>query len=347
MTPKGQYADGHEREDVVQYRQEVFLPQMIAYFSRMRRWIEEHGWDIPPPVIRAIVVWFHDESTFYAHDHRVLCWVPLGTKPVPYAKGEGASLMIAHFVSADYGWLDAPDDTETACVVFKAGSGAGRDGYFTNEEILDQFEKAMYLVMKYWPADDHVFVYDNATTHRKREDCALSASKMTKWPSDNFFVEVNIKGADGKPVYGSDRKLLKEKRWMENTFFDGVEQSLYFADDHPIHPGKFKGMAQILTERGYDVSRKKAQCSSKFGDCPKGAKDCCCWRMLYNKPDFVTVESRLETAARNHGFKVLFLPKFHCELNFIEQCWDMPRSIIASRHLHQRKLIWKRTSWTL
>ena len=33
---------------------------------------------------------------------------------VPQAKGEGASLMVADFVSADYGWLWSPDGKEMA-----------------------------------------------------------------------------------------------------------------------------------------------------------------------------------------------------------------------------------------
>jgi transposase len=43
--------------------------------------------------------------------------------------------------------------------------------------------------------------------------------------------------------------------------------------------------------------------------------------VLYTQPDFVAVESLLETHGRVQGFEVLLLPKFHCELNFIEQCW--------------------------
>lgn len=256
---------------------------MFTYFFSDAT-LDRKPWMGPSPsIICAIIVWFHDESTFDAHDQHVVYWVPPGTKAIPYTKGEGASLMITHFISADYRWLDAPDGSETAHVVFKAGSGSGHDGYFMNKEILAQFEQAVYLVKKYWPGDDHVFVYDNATMHCKCEDGALSASKMMKWPSENFFVEVNMKDADGKPIYCPDQKLLKEKYHMENGSFNGVEQLLYFPDDHLIHPGKFKGMAQILIECGYDVSKKKAQCSSKFLDCPKRAKDCCCWRMLYTR----------------------------------------------------------------
>lgn len=48
--------------------------------------------------------------------------------------------------------------------------------------------------------------------------------------------------------------------------------------------------------------------------------------MLYNEPDFVAVKSRLEAAAKKHSFKILFLPKFHCELNFIEQCWGYAKA---------------------
>jgi hypothetical protein len=52
-----------------------------------------------------VVVWFHDESTFYAHDRRDVCWVHLMEGAIPKPKGEGTSLIVAHFVSADYGWL--------------------------------------------------------------------------------------------------------------------------------------------------------------------------------------------------------------------------------------------------
>ncbi|EGO02459.1 hypothetical protein SERLA73DRAFT_47125, partial [Serpula lacrymans var. lacrymans S7.3] len=48
---------------------------------------------------------------------------------------------------------------------------------------------------------------------------------------------------------------------------------------------------------------------------------CCLRHMLYNEPDFAEVESLLEVTCRAQGFQVVFLPKFHCELNFTEQCW--------------------------
>ncbi|KAG1835846.1 hypothetical protein F4604DRAFT_1623007 [Suillus subluteus] len=50
-------------------------------------------------------------------------------------------------------------------------------------------------------------------------------------------------------------------------------------------------------------------------------------RVLYNQPDFVAVESNLERICKARGFSVLFLPKFHCELNFIEQCWGYAKRI--------------------
>jgi hypothetical protein len=138
-TPKGQYVDGHERVDVVTYRQDVFLPQLAAIKDKTRIWtkegIEDQNSPFPPPNTRWTVVWYHDESTFYANDRRTQRWVPEDESAVPQPKGEGASLMVADFVSADYGWLRSPDGTEDAWVLFKAGKA--REGYFTNKDILN------------------------------------------------------------------------------------------------------------------------------------------------------------------------------------------------------------------
>jgi len=182
----------------------------------------------------------------------------------------------------------------------------------------------MEILTADYAEEDHLFVFDNATTHSKQAEGSQSAMRMTKGPSANFFVEVNDIGPDGKPKYSPDGKILKKKIPMANGHFsDGQEQQFYWpADCGTELAGQFKGMVQILEERGYvNVSKKKAQCSKKFSDCSPGQTDCCCRRMLFSEPDFVTVESILESEASAKGFRILFLPKLHCELNPIEQCW--------------------------
>jgi hypothetical protein len=264
------------------------------------------------------------ETTFYANDRRKVGWVHKDAKAVPRAKGEGVSLMVADFISADYGWLQSPSDPDKAArVLFKAG--IDRQGYFDNKDVLNQTRTAMDILENERQDEHHVFVFDNATTHTKRADDALSARKMPKnMPKDgNFFVERNKLDPDGKAIYGPDRKALKEKVKMANRrFADGTEQEFYIPEGHE-HAGIFKGMAVILEERGYTdcigAKGKRAECV-KF-KCAPGATDCCCRRILYNEPDFVHVPSLLEMECNARGFQVILLPKFHCELNFIEQCW--------------------------
>jgi hypothetical protein len=150
---------------------------------------------------------------------------------------------------------------------------------------------------------------------------------MPKGPSKNFGVEVNLVGEDGKPIYGPDGKILKKKVNMGNGYFEvggeRKEQAFYWQADADLpHAGQFKGMVVILEERGFkEASKMKAQCNKKLSDCPPGETQCCCHRTLFNQPDFVNIKSILEMEAHARGHLVLFLPKFHCELNFIEQCW--------------------------
>ena len=114
---------------------------------------------------------------------------------------------------------------------------------------------------------------------------------------------------------------MKTKVCMDDaTFKDGSPQLLYFPDNHPVSPGCFKGMAVLLQEHGL-VKESKLQFECPRFKCKPGVRDCCCRRVLYTQPDFVAVESLLETHGHVQGFEVLLLPKFHCELNFIKQCW--------------------------
>ncbi|KAJ7744451.1 hypothetical protein DFH07DRAFT_698743, partial [Mycena maculata] len=114
---KGQYADGHERPDVVDYRQNKFLPAWDKIKARMETWLKENLPEFGPQAEgKPVVVWFHDESIFYAHDRRRKTWYHKDAPAKPYAKGEGASLMIADFVSSKYGWLRSLDGKRDARV---------------------------------------------------------------------------------------------------------------------------------------------------------------------------------------------------------------------------------------
>ncbi|KAJ3506528.1 hypothetical protein NLJ89_g6819 [Agrocybe chaxingu] len=321
---KGLYADGHERDDVKEERKK-FLKTWYEYEPRMHTWTGEDA-DIQEepdlaPGQRPVVPWFHDETIYYAHDRRQAQWVHEDASPTPYTKGEGYSMMDAEFASADYGFGRSPDGTETARVIFKPGKN--RDGYFDNEDILKQATVFMDILEKWYPNEEHLLIYGNATTHKKRADTAPSARRMPKFtPKEgtNWGVEITDRHPDGTPVIGPDGKAKKIKVKMDHGYFhDGTPQDFYFPEGHE-RAGIFKGMAVILEERGYNFPHSlRAECV-KF-KCPPDESRCCCRRLLYMEPDFVNVKSLLEEHCAKRGFKVIFLPKFHCELNFLEMVW--------------------------
>ena len=131
QTPKGTYLDGHEQPDVVHYCQNIYLPTLTRCEPALRVWDKENTThlidpSLPSPTCHSIL-WFNDQCIFYQNDRQKCFWVHASEKPIPLPKGEGVSLMVSDFISADYGWLRSPDGTESAWVLFQPG--ANREGY--------------------------------------------------------------------------------------------------------------------------------------------------------------------------------------------------------------------------
>ncbi|KAF8593188.1 hypothetical protein BDV93DRAFT_461688, partial [Ceratobasidium sp. AG-I] len=187
-------------------------------------------------------------------------------------------------------------------------AGKARDGYFTNVEVAIQPRKAVELVQREYPEQTHVFIYNNTPSHAKTLVGAVSAKTMTKGPKENFtFKSIDTRGVETQ-VQMEDGRLN-----------DGSTQLFYFPADHTAMPGWFKGMAIILAERNLGhIARRRADCPNK---CDPKATNCCCHCALACQPDFEARDSIVKELADKLGSKVIFLPKFHCELNPIEQCW--------------------------
>ncbi|PVF90974.1 hypothetical protein CPB86DRAFT_878752 [Serendipita vermifera] len=293
------YIDGHEREDVVEYRK-AFLKRMEQYSQRMATFSVVDGevvLDMPTlkENEKLLILVTHDESTFYENDRKRQRWIAKDEKPVPQPKGEGSSIMVSDFISPNFGRLR--DAHGEARLLFRAGRK--REGYFNNDKLLEQIEQAITIFGRLFPDAQALFLFDNATTHQKRANDALSALHMPK--------SCKQWHPGGQPMH-------------DGTFEDGTPQSFYWPNDHPKWPGYFKGMEQILRERGLYHDKLKAQCNANFSDC-KDSTNCCCRRILFNQPDFMMSKSNVEELLNKHGHICDFYPKFHCELNFIEQYW--------------------------
>ena len=107
------YIDGHEREDVVEYRN-----QFIKRWKEYKKWMVTYdnngnidstpsGFPIPQGHHFQLILVTHDESTFYANDRRKIKWSHASEKATPQKKGEGPSLilMILDMLTLEWGWL--------------------------------------------------------------------------------------------------------------------------------------------------------------------------------------------------------------------------------------------------
>ena len=113
----GMYIDGHEREDVVEYRRQ-FVARWKENERRFHQWDNDgnelprpNGFPVPGALGRfRLIPVTHDESVFYQNDERKTAWVHNSDKAKPKPKGDGQSIMVSDFLTPDWGRLCDGDE---------------------------------------------------------------------------------------------------------------------------------------------------------------------------------------------------------------------------------------------
>ena len=94
--------------------------------------------------------------------------------------------------------------------------------------------------------------------------------------------------------------------------------------------GRHKGMEVLLAERGLlPPGSLRVVCESAKHHAADNS--CCCKRLLASQSDFTSEVSALDRVVSSGGHRCLFLPKYHCELNWIERYWGAAKKY-ARRH---------------
>ena len=96
---------------------------------------------------------------------------------------------------------------------------------------------------------------------------------------------------------------------LGDTVWDGKVQRMVF------NVAVLKGLIQVLKERGrYRNGMKLDEMRAEIS----------------GHPDFKNEKTKIEHFLNGKGYGCVFLPKFHCELNPIEQCWGQAKRYTRS-----------------
>ena len=168
------------------------------------------------------------------------------------------------------------------------------------EKIIPEFERL------HGPDYQALIMVDNSQGHAAYASDALLASKMN----------LNPGGAVPKLRDG----------WFTH---DGhrISQPMVFPMDHQTNPDQPKGIKQVLIERGLWRQGLHLDCK-KPRVCSIDSSDCCARRLLSQQPDFLEQKSSVQEVVEEARHLCIFLPKFHCELNFIEFFWGAVRKYL-------------------
>ena len=296
---KNYFVDGHEREDVVQHRNE-FLNKMEDLCLRCTQWEGEELEIAVHPVLadgekRTIFI-VQDESLFYTNDSVKLSWLCVNENELR-PKASGRALHVSGFACECHGFMKAVIDNVEKTSYKIITPGKNNDGYWCNEDLVKQIVDIDGLVKFLHPECNIVYIFDNSQNHHARRPDALWAS--------------NLNLSDG----GKNTKHLRSTTW------NGQVQLMQTAD------GKQKGIKSILTERNLWVNGLKLDCKPcKENNPPVDNLQCCARRILSECPDFKVDKCWLEETVESLGCSLIFLPKFHCELNFIEMLWGFVKA---------------------
>ncbi|RIA91491.1 hypothetical protein C1645_692632, partial [Glomus cerebriforme] len=103
---QGIYYDGHERPDILKYRQ-TFLDKIYSYEKYMVKYEGENMERIPPILEiseKEVILVTHNECIFYSNNGKRDVWAKSGELPLR-KKGNRRSIIVSEFLSEECGRL--------------------------------------------------------------------------------------------------------------------------------------------------------------------------------------------------------------------------------------------------
>lgn len=319
---KGIYKDGHESDSVVHYHQEVFLKKLEELQPRMPYPVRNEEGEVIDikllvlsPEEKYCIPVTHDDCTCNANDGSHHQWIKLNENPLR-KKSRGQGLHISEFITP-WGRLQVrPELSETELLQFGLDKReateiiqCGGDIWWDQEHIVQQTLTAITVFEAAHPGCQGLFLFDNATSHCAYANDALRANKMNKgWGGEQPHMR------DGFYYTQSGRRIVQKMSYGRGR---RIARCLW---------GQPKGMEIILKERGlWPRGGLYLDCTQR-ASIPKEQRkhsgdNCCARRLMSQQPDFLAQKGRVQEVVEAKGHLVLFYPKFHCELNWIEYFW--------------------------
>jgi hypothetical protein len=210
-------------------------------------------------------------------------------------KYKGRLIHVSDFVNPESGRLFIEDEAGTILdareIIYPGGSNG--DPWWDCEQLIKQVTKTIAIFNTKFPEKQALFIFDNSSAHGSLRPDALKVFEMNK--------------SDGGKQRTQHDTIIPNSN--PDPRYRGRAQKMTLPDGSP------KGLKRVLEERGFNVTKLRAKCAPV---CPIDSQNCCMARLLSQQDDFQNQVSMLETLIKAAGHEIVFLPKFHCELNPIE-----------------------------
>lgn len=185
--------DGHEREDVVKYRNEVYLPAMLKYERRMVQFEGPELTRVEPTLQlgeKRIKPYFHDECCFHANDNvndawyvqqqerfaqnSLCCYRLCPGERVLRKKGRGRLIHVSDFINEEDGRLvsygpDGKITKDARRIIYPGANGDTHDG------LMKTFSTKLSMQLKSTRKSVNLTVrpYSSSITHLLMHHCHL------------------------------------------------------------------------------------------------------------------------------------------------------------------------------
>ena len=327
---KSYYTDGHEREDIVKYRDEYFLPRMAELTKRSVTYVTVEDELIAEIPInsngeKVVVIITHDEMTVYSNECKSCVWMENGKQKM-VKKTKGKSIMVSGFCCDCHGFFSGEVDGVYLKSYEFFEAGKGRDGWYNNDDLVKFLIKIAPLIRSKHPDMDIVLAFDNSMSHHKKAPNALDATALP------------LKDGGKNTRRMRDTKIMVE-RFNSSDRSSTLEEKVQKMQNEA---GEQKGIKTILIERRLWVGTMLLECQEckddvfrmdpnkrkeleEFKDADPnwiGFTDKCCARgCLRRQDDFRSQKEWLAEECEKADFQIIYYPKYHCELNYIESIW--------------------------